>query len=319
MRLTIYGCGKDEALLFRGMAARFGAMPKIVETPISDANIQVAAGNRCISVGHNTPITRSTILALSKVGVEYISTRSIGYDHIPVEYAESLGILVENVVYSPNCVADYTVMLILMAMRDAKSTIRRVDGHDYRLNDVPGKEMRDLTIGIIGTGRIGTAVMNRLRGFGSRILAYDHQPRAAADDVPLETLLQRSDIVSLHTPLTPGTYHLLNSHRIQQMKPGAFIINTGRGSLLDTDALIRALESGKLGGAALDVLEGEEGVFYADCRNVPIENERLLRLQQLPTVLISPHTAYYTDHARREIVENSLINCLNFEMGQSHE
>jgi D-specific alpha-keto acid dehydrogenase len=199
-------------------------------------------------------------------------------------------------------------------VRSAKSIIRRADTHDYRLSDVRGKELRDLTIGIIGTGRIGTAVMDRLRGFGCRILAYDNRPKAAAVDyVPLDELIQESDIVTLHTPLNADTHHLLNRQRIEQMKHGAFIINTGRGSLLDTEALILALESGRLGGAALDVLEGEEGIFYADFRNKPIESKPLLRLQQLPNVLISPHTAYYTDHALNDTVENTIINCLRFE------
>jgi D-specific alpha-keto acid dehydrogenase len=299
--------------LFREMAPRLGIMPAITAAAVSEANVGLAYGNRCISVGHKTRITISTLFALSQAGVKYISTRSIGYNHINVNYAESVGIFVENVAYSPDSVADYTLMLMLMAVRNAKSIIRRADIHDYRLSDVRGKELRDLIIGVIGTGRIGAAVMDRLRGFGCRILAYDSHPKTAADYVPLDELLQLSDIVTLHTPLNAGTHHLLNSRRIEQMKPGAFIINTGRGSLLDTEALVPALENGRLGGAALDVLEGEDGIFYADCTNKPIGNKLLLRLQRLPNALISPHTAYYTDHALSDIVENSIINCLKFE------
>jgi D-specific alpha-keto acid dehydrogenase len=316
--ITIYGCGQDEAALFREMALRFGVLPTITEAEVSEANIELAFGNRCISVGHKTQVTNPTLLALSRAGVEYISTRSIGRNHINVTYAESVGVTVGNVAYSPDSVADYTLMLMLMAVRNAKAIVRRADAHDYRLSDVRGKELRDLTIGVIGTGRIGTAVMDRLRGFGCRILAHDHRPKTAADYVPLDGLLRLSDIVTLHTPLNADTHHLLSRQRIAQMKHGAFIVNTGRGSLVDTEALIAALESGRLGGAALDVLEGEEGIFYADCRNKPIESEPLLRLQRLPNVLISPHTAYYTDHALSDTVENSLINCLNFEGGKQH-
>ena len=304
--------------MFRETASRFDVMPTITEAAVCDANIELAFGNRCISVGHKTPITTSTLFALSQAGVIYISTRSIGYNHVNVNYAESVGISVENVVYSPDSVADYTLMLMLMVVRNARSIIRRADIHDYRLNDVRGKELRDLAIGVIGTGRIGAAVMDRLRGFGCRILAYDSCPKTSADHVPLDELLQLSDIVTLHTPLNADTRHLLNRQRIEQMKHGAFIINTGRGSLLDTEALIPALESGRLGGAALDVLEGEEGIFYADCRNKPIENKPLLRLQQLPNVLISPHTAYYTDHALSDMVENSITNCLKFKRRNQH-
>jgi D-specific alpha-keto acid dehydrogenase len=203
-------------------------------------------------------------------------------------------------------------------VRNAKSIILRGDIHDYRLNVVRGKELRDLTIGVIGTGRIGAAVMDRLRGFGCRVLAYDNRPMAAAEYVSLDELLQLSDIVTLHTPLNSGTHHLLNGQRIEQMKHGAFIINTGRGALIDTEALVPALESGSLGGAALDVLEGEEGIFYADCSNKLIESKTLVQLQQMSNVLISPHTAYYTDHALRDTVENSIVNCLSFESGEQY-
>ncbi|MBO0806700.1 MAG: lactate dehydrogenase [Actinobacteria bacterium] len=316
--ITIYGCGQDEAVLFREMAPRFGVMPVITEDPVSEANIVLTSGNRCISVGHKNRITISTIFALAQAGVEYISTRSIGCNHINVNYAESAGITVGNVAYSPDSVADYTLMLMLMTLRNARSIICRADNHDFRLNTIPGKELRDLAVGVIGTGRIGAAVVGRLRGFGCRILANDSRPKTDADYVPLDELVQLCDIVTLHTPLNEETRHLLNRERIERMKHGALIINTGRGSLLDTEALIPALESGRLGGAALDVLEGEEGIFYADCRGKPIRSKSLLRLQRLPNVLISPHTAYYTDHALSDLVENSIINCLAFERGVQH-
>jgi D-specific alpha-keto acid dehydrogenase len=318
MGITIYGCGQDEAALFREMAPRLGVVPTITEAAVSEGNIGLALGNRCISIGHKTQVTNSTLLALSEAGVTYISTRSVGYNHIDVNYAESVGISVETVAYSPDSVADYTLMLMLMAVRHAKSIIRRADVHDYRLNDARGRELRDLTIGVIGTGRIGAAVMDRLRGFGCRMLAHDKRPRTAAEYVPLDELLQQSDVVTLHTPLSAETHHLLDRRRIEQMKHGAFIINTGRGSLLDTEALVLALESGRVGGAALDVLEGEQGIFYADCRRKALEATPLLRLQQLPNVIISPHTAYYTDHALRDTVENSIINCLKFERRDQH-
>lgn len=163
MGITIYGCGQDEAVLFREMAPRFGVMPTITDAAVSEVNIELAFGNRCISVGHKTQITDPILRALSQAGVMYISTRSIGYNHINVKYAQSVGISVENVAYSPDSVADYTLMLMLMAVRNAKSIISRADIHDFRLNDVPGKELRDMTIGVIGTGRIGAAVINRWR------------------------------------------------------------------------------------------------------------------------------------------------------------
>jgi D-specific alpha-keto acid dehydrogenase len=313
MGITIYACGQDEAVLFRATAPRFGIMPTMTEEALSNATIGLASGNRCISVGHKSYISGSILLALGQAGVKYVSTRSVGYNHIDMKRAESLGISIENVAYSPDSVADYTLMLMLMAVRNAKSTIRRVQVHDYRLNDARGKELRDLTVGVIGTGRIGRAVMDRLWGFGCRVLACDRCPNTSADYVALDHLLQQSDVVTLHTPLNADTYHLLDRQRIERMRSGALVVNTGRGSLIDTEALLPALESGRLGGAALDVLEGEEGVFYFDHSQRSIENRLLERLQKLPNVLITPHTAYYTDHALRDTVENTLMNCLQFE------
>jgi D-specific alpha-keto acid dehydrogenase len=314
----VYGCEPDEAALFRDMAPRLGVVPTITEAAVSEGNIGLAFGNRCISIGHKTHVTNSTLLALSEAGVRYISTRSVGCNHIDVNYAQSVGISVGTVAYSPDSVADYTLMLMLMVVRHAKAVIKRADVHDYRLNDVRGRELRDLTIGVIGTGRIGGAVIDRLRGFGCRTLAYDTRPKISADYVALGALIERSDIVTLHTPLTAETHHLLDRHRIDRMKRGAVIVNTGRGALIDTEVLVSALESGALGGAALDVLEGEEGIFYADCSDKRIESQLLLRLHKLPNVLVSPHTAYYTDHALRDTVEHSLTNCLSFAGGDRH-
>jgi D-specific alpha-keto acid dehydrogenase len=311
--MTIYGCAPDEAAAFREVAPRLGVMPTITGAPLSESNVELAAGNRCVSVGHKTRVTNPTLLALSTAGVAYLSTRSIGSNHLDVTYARRVGITVEPVAYSPDSVADYTLMLMLMLVRNAISTFRRVDRRDYRLNEVRGRELRDLTVGVIGTGRIGTAVVARLAGFACRVLTHDHHPTIAADNVPLDVLLRRSDIVTLHTPLNAETFHLLDRRRIGWLKPGAYVVNTGRGGLIETDALIAALEGGQVGGAALDVLEGEEGIFYADSSNRPIDNAALLRLQQLPNAIVTPHTAFYTDHALRDTVEQSVLNCLAFE------
>jgi D-specific alpha-keto acid dehydrogenase len=320
--ITVYGCGQDEAALFGELAPRFGVAATITQAPVCAANVALTAGNRCISVDHKTRIAGDLLFALRRAGVRYISTRSIGVNHIDMAYAESVGISVGNVSYSPDGVADYTLMLMLMTARHARSIFGRADAHDYRLNDVRGKELRDLTVGVVGTGRIGAAVIDRLRGFGCHVLAYDNRPRAVvaatAEYVSLDELVRLSDIVTLHTPLDADTHHLLDRRRIELMKPGAFVVNTGRGALLDTEALLSALECGQLGGAALDVIEGEEGIFYADYRDRPMESELLPRLQKLPNVLISPHTAYYTERALRDTVQNSLVNCLKFESEQQH-
>ncbi len=311
--ITVYECEPDEARLFHALAPQFGIAPATTSAAVSETNASLARGNQCISVSHKTPITPSTLRALSQAGVAYISTRSSGYNHIDLDTAHSLGITVENVAYSPDSVADYTLMLMLMAVRNARSMLTRAAKHDFRLPDARGKELRDLTIGVIGTGRIGSAVIDRLRGFGCHIIAHDHHPKATAEYVPLDALLRRSDIITLHAPLTADTHHLLNHQRIARMKSGALVINTSRGPLIDTETLVAALERGQVGGAALDVLEGETGLFYADYRHKPIHNSALARLEKMPNVIITPHVAYYTDHALRDIIERTITNCLKFE------
>jgi D-specific alpha-keto acid dehydrogenase len=310
--ITFYGSEQHESVLLREIAARHNVFPTITSAAASEATAGLNAGNRCISIGHKSHVSRATLLALHREGVRYISTRSAGYNHIDLRAAEHLGISVENVAYSPASVADYTLMLMLMVVRNAKSTVFRSQTHDYRLSEMPGRELRDMTIGVVGAGRIGAAVIERLQSFGSQVLAYDRRPVPSIDHVSLDVLVTQSDVVTLHTPLTTETHHLLHRQRIEQMKPGALLINTGRGSLLDTEALLDALESGRLSGAALDVFEGEEGTFYFDHRQNVVLNPLLVRLQQLPNVVITPHTAYYTDHAVQDIVENTFANCLMF-------
>lgn len=311
--LTVYGCEADEAAAFRGLAPHYGVEPTITVAPLSNSNADLAGGSRCVSVSHKSHVPNSALLTLSRAGVRYLSTRSAGYNHIDLEYAAGVGITVGNVAYSPDSVADFTAMLALIVVRDARSMLRRTDARDYRLNDARARELRDLTIGVVGTGRIGAAVITRLQGFGCRILAYDVRPKTAATYVSLDDLVRQSDVITLHTPLNADTEHLLDRRRIGLMKQGALVINTARGGLIDTAALIAALESGRLAGAALDVVEGEEGIFYADCRSEPVGAGALSRLQRLPNVIVTPHTAYYTDRALRDTVENTLVNCLAFE------
>lgn len=324
--VTVYGCGPHEAALIGEMAPSLGVVPTITEAAVCEANVGLAAGNRCISIGHGSRVADPTLRALAEAGVTYVSTRSSGHDHLSVTYAESLGIRVETVDYSPDGVADFAVLLVLAAVRQLKSVLGRAETHDFRLGSERGRELRDLTVGVVGTGRVGTAVIDRLHGFGCRVLAHDRNPRTAAgtgagkaaEYVSLDELLARSDVVTLHTPLTADTHHLLDRGRLQQMRHGAFVVNTGRGALLDTDALVAALETGRLGGAALDVLEGEEGIFYADRRHEPVDNSSLLRLQALPNALVTPHTAYYTDRALRDMVRQTLTNCLRFAGERAH-
>jgi D-specific alpha-keto acid dehydrogenase len=319
--ITVYGCEPDEADRFRALSPRFGIVPTTTRVAVSAASIASVAGNRCISVGHRSEITGPMLRALREAGVEHLSTRSIGVDHIDVDAAAASGITVENIVYAPDGVADFTLMLILMAIRNATAIVGAAARHDYRLRDVRGGDLRDMTVGVVGVGHIGHAVVQRLHGFGCRVLAHSKRwrPAVAADFVPLDDLLRESDVVTLHVPLDADTHHLIGPEQLATMKEGAVLVNTGRGSLVDTAALIVALEAGKLGGAALDVLEGEAGIFSFDCTERPVDHQALLRLQALPNVVVTPHTAYYTKRALHDTVEKTLSTCLDFERTRARE
>lgn len=319
--LTVYGCEPDETLVFEELAPHFGLIPTTISAAVSESNVTSMTGNRCVSVGHKSEISASMLLALHDTGVDYISTRSIGLNHIDLDAAGALGITVENVGYAPDGVADYTLMLILMAIRNAKETVSAASNRDFRLRSARGKELRDMTVGVVGVGNIGKAVIRRLHGFGCRVLASDNNwPGAAGVQcVSLDELLLESDVVTLHLPLYSETHHLIGRKEIETMKAGAYLVNTGRGSLVDTDALLVALQNGTLGGAALDVLEGEEGLFYFDCTNRPVDHRLLLALQRLPNVIVTPHTAYYTGRALYDTVEQTLIKCRNFERSRARD
>jgi D-specific alpha-keto acid dehydrogenase len=313
--ITVFGCEPDEADLFHELGPRFGVVPTITGDAVTEASLISVPDNRCISVGHKSEISRTTLRSLREAGVEHISTRSIGVNHIDLPAATRLGITVENAVYAPDGVADYTLMLILMAIRNVKHVVSSAENHDFRLGGVRGKDLRDLTVGVVGVGHIGRAVITRLRAFGCRVLANNSERPAAAtaEFVSLDALLRESDVVTLHLPLNADTHHFIGREQLRAMKPGGFLINTARGALVETDALLVALESGKLGGAALDVLEGEEGIFYFDRRTSQVDHPFLMRLQQLPNAIVTPHTAYYTTRALHDTVETTLVKCLSFE------
>lgn len=316
--ITIFGCEQDEAEAFRALSPGFHVTPTLVSEAVSATNAIRAAGNQCISVGHKSEVSAATILALKNAGVKYICTRSIGCNHIDLPAAERIGITVGTVAYSPDSVADYTLMLMLMVIRNVKSTMQAVAKQDFRLSSMRGKELQDMTVGVIGTGHIGQAVIKRLWGFGCQVLAYSSSRKMEVEYVSLAALLKDSDIVTLHVPLCAATRHLIGREQIRNMKQGAYLVNTGRGALIDTKALVEALESGKLGGAALDVLEGEDQIFYNDCTQKAIDHPFLLQLQKMPHVLITPHTAYYTERVLRDITEKTIENCLDFERSLYH-
>jgi len=315
MKITIYACRADEAAYLDEFRKKHNVdLVPTKELP-SMENVDLAKGSECISV-LTAPIHEELLKAYYDVGVRYISTRSIGYDHIDLNAAKKLGIHIGNVSYSPNSVADYTVMMMLMAIRKVKYVLSRNTVQDYSLRGTKGLEMHNLTVGVIGTGRIGRTVLQNLTGFGCRLLAYDLYPndsvREIAEYVPLEELLHQSDLITLHMPATKENFHMINRDTISQMKDGVILVNTARGSLIHTEDFMDAVESGKIGAAALDVIENETGLYYKNHKGKVLQNRAFSVLQSYPNVLLTPHIAFHTDQAVKDMVENSIKSCILF-------
>ena len=264
-------------------------------------NVELVNGFEGVSILGQGDINSELLSAWKKQGVDYVSTRTIGYNHIDVENARKIGIRVCNARYAPNGVADFTVMLMLMCLRNYKQALWRGQVNDFSLWGLQGKEMRSLTVGVMGTGRIGQAVIQNLRGFGCKILAYDPHPKAdlmdVAEYVSLEELYRRADIITLHMPLVPATRYIINRESISMMKPGVIIINCARGPLADPDALIEGIESEKIGALGLDVIDGEEGITHVDHRVDIISNQKMAYLRQFRNVVMTQHMAFYTEEA----------------------
>ena len=244
--------------------------------------------------------------AFAALGVRYLPCRSIGYDHIDREAAALRGMKVSNVGYAPGGVANYSIMMMLMLLRKMMPIMKRAEVQDFQLKGKMGKDISGCTVGVIGTGRIGSTLIRSLSGFGCRILAYDLYPSEAvrqyAKYVPMERLLAESDILSLHAPATPENDHLLNREAFAMCRDGVIVINAARGSLIDTQALIEALESGRVGSAGLDVLENEAGLYYYNREGEVIRNDEMSILRSFPNVILSPHTAFYTEDAVESMV-----------------
>lgn len=237
--------------------------------------------------------------------------------------ARRLGLALTRVpAYSPHAVAEHSVALLLSLNRRIHRAYRRVLEHDFRLQGLLGHDLHGRSVGIVGTGRIGRLTAQIYRGFGCRVLAHDPKPQAAwarahgVRYVTLAALLKASDVVSLHAPLTPRTAHMIDAAALARMKPGAYLVNTGRGRLIDTRALIQALKAGRLGGVALDVYEEEEGVFFEDLSNEVMADDLLARLLSFPTVLMTAHQAFFTGEALAQIAKVTAENLRRLAAGR---
>ncbi|RYF87536.1 MAG: 2-hydroxyacid dehydrogenase [Chitinophagaceae bacterium] len=296
-------------------AARNNQEIVLITEPLSLQTVSKARGFEIISIFTTDDASAPVIKALAEVGVKLIAVRAAGYDHVDLDIANECGITVSNVPeYSPYAVAELTVALLLALNRKLVLARQQVQAQNFSLENLIGFDLKDKTVGIVGTGRIGAAFARIMHGFGCYLLAHDVTESKALQykfDVhytSLEELCQKSDVISLHTPLTLQTKHLINAKLLHQMKPGIVLLNTARGAIVKTEDIIKYLENGHIGAYGMDVYEGEKGIFFYNHIGEALNDKQLEKLMQLPNVLITPHQGFATKEALANIAETTFAN-----------
>ncbi len=294
-----------------------------LDAKLNEQTVELARGHDCVCAFVYDHLNPNVLTQLKEMGVRLIALRSAGFNHVDLEAAAKLELPVVRVpAYSPYSVAEHAVALMLTLNRKIYQATSRVRENNFSLDGLVGFDLHGKTVGIIGTGKIGSVVAKIMKGFGCNILAYDIAPNTelamnlGIQYVEMNHLLRDSDIVTLHVPLSPKTHHMIDITAFVQMKSNAMLINTGRGALIETKALIQALKNNRIGYAGLDVYEEEEGVFFENLSGQVLHDDVLARLMTFPNVLITSHQAFLTKEALSNIAHDTLQNILDFEQGR---
>jgi D-lactate dehydrogenase len=294
-----------------------------LESRLSVDTAPAARGAKAVCVFVNDRADRPALECLQSLGIGHIALRCAGFNSVDLAAARELNFSVTRVpAYSPHAVAEHAVALLLALNRKIPRASNRVHDLNFSLHGLVGFDLHGKTAGILGTGKIGRVAAEILRGFGMKVLAYDPFPlpdwakQHGVEYTDARTLARESEVISLHTPLTPETYHIIRPETLELMKPGTILINVSRGALIDTRALIDALKSGRLGGVGLDVYEEEEGVFFEDLSGQILQDDDLARLLTFPNVLITAHQAFLTREALSEIARVTVENLVAFAAGK---
>ncbi len=323
MRVAVFGARSYDKEFFSAENQNFGHELVFLEAHLNATNATLAAGFEGVCAFVNDALDGECLAKLSDSGVRVVALRCAGFNNVDLEAAESLGISVVRVPeYSPHGVAEHAVALILALNRKIHKAYNRVREGNFLLEGLLGFNLNTKVVGVIGTGKIGLAFCEIMKGFGCSILAYDPYPNEtlAANGIQytdLEDLLKKSDIVSLHCPLTPETYHLIDDEAISKMKDGVMLINTSRGALVDTSSVIKNLKSGKIGYLGLDVYEEEGDLFFEDISNRILEDDTFARLLTFSNVLITGHQAFFTSDALKNIATTTLQNLTDIDQGNA--
>ncbi len=320
MRIAVFNTKPYDERFLSAANERYAFDITFLEPRLLPRTASLAAGHDAVCAFVNDDLGREVLETLASVGVRLIVLRSAGFNHVDLEAAERLGLVVARVpAYSPHAVAEHALALILTLNRQIHRAHNRVREGNFALDGLLGFDMRGKTVGVVGTGKIGQAFAHMVRGLGCEVLACDPYPSAALEGVvryvARHELLAASDVISLHCPLTPDTVHFIDHDAIATMKAGVTLVNTSRGQLVDTQAVIDGLKDGKIGRLGLDVYEEEGDLFFEDLSNRVIRDDVFSRLLTFPNVLITGHQGFFTEEALANIAETTLANVAAFETG----
>ena len=290
---------------------------KFFETKLTEDTVSLAAGFDGVCVFVNDTVNETVVNRLYDLGVKVIALRCAGFNNVDTRACFGKIHVFRVPAYSPYAVAEHAMALLLTLNRKIHKAYNRTREFNFKLTGLTGFDLHGKTVGIVGTGKIGRIFADICKGFGMNILAYDKFPNPATglQYVKLEELLRRSDIISLHCPLTDETHHMINDATVAQMKPGTVIINTSRGALIDTEALIDGIKSERISGAGLDVYEEEAELFYEDRSGKVVQDDNLVRLIGMPNVIVTSHQAFLTQEALNNIAQTTVENLTNFFAG----
>ena len=311
--ISFYDTKPYDKKYFNIINEQYGFTINYFETKLSARTAKLAEGSDAVCAFVNDDVSAPTIDALHKLGIKIIAMRCAGYNNVDIRYAQDKIPVVRVPAYSPHAVAEHAMALLLTLNRRIHKAFLRTRDFNFSLNGLTGFDLYGKTVGVVGTGKIGSAFIDICRGFGMKVLAYDVFPNLdGVEYVDMETLLKRSDLISLHCPLTPSTRHIINAKSIDKMKKGVFIVNTSRGALFDSEALLYGLLNEKLGGACLDVYEEESDLFYEDNSATIVKDDILSRLICLPNVIVTSHQGFLTGEALTNIASTTLENISEF-------
>ena len=310
MKIAFFDTKPYDRPLFERYGAEHGVEYKFFETKLGEDTADLARGFDGVCIFVNDTANAKVIDRLSDGGVRLIALRCAGFNNVNLAHAEGKMRVVRVPAYSPYAVAEHAMAMLLTINRRTHKAYIRTKDFNFSLSGLAGVDLHGKTVGVIGTGKIGRVFIDICRGFGMRVIAYDKYPAEGAgiDYVPLERLFRESDVISLHCPLTEETYHTVNADTIGLMKKGVMLINTSRGALIDTEALIDGIKARRIGAACLDVYEEESDVFFEDFSGHIVEDDTLARLITLPNVLVTSHQAFLTEEALDNIAETTTRN-----------